>query len=907
MNIDSDGTLKILIARLTPEKTVSLSFSHKFIFDLIKTHFKDKVLLDYFFFPQRRQFAGLKNNGFNGAVSHNHRLALPQFDVIAVSNSFQLELINLFHLISMAKAPFKLKDRLNDETAPLIIAGGVNTPSIACMCGSIDYETGPFDDGSSSLIDLVFMGEAECNLIKFIQTLLDNSRWKTSKPAVIGRAAAEIDGLYYPPGFIHEFETSDPAAGRYLKNITAAALPGADLKPARAAYIQNLDEAHIFNGVIYGDSLNTATVPVEISRGCASMCSFCKEGYTQKPYREKSAAKIIEDCRRLQLNTGVSRFNLYSYNFNDHSCVHDIVEGLAANSLEAEVKSQRVDMALKMPALISYLQASGSASPTFAIEGISARIRNYLSKNLTAAVINKFIDGVFINKPRQLKLFYIITGLETDEDFTEFTDFCSRLIKNRKIHSPSTAVVFSLMPLVQCQKTPLIFAPAPDFARVYEIIDKINKIMGGYDKITVRSSIGRKLYEISAILEYGGREITAALYDLAVNSGAAYYEEIDDKIYNGFIANIKKTGFSFSKFYAEKNAQSFLNSDDRQYGVNKKFLYNAWLNAKKFTDMPRCLRNSTLKCSGCGACGGLTAVYKNTDAAKRDGDFAAKIPGFTSRPKFKIIIPAEINDLSEAPHYEISKLINNAPFNIIDDSFSKLSFDRDKFCGKNYYLIESLSDFKLYINKRRAAFETAAGTGNVTGAEPPGESDYYKSLDFMLECNYIFAEVNIDRRAFAAERPDKSAAALFNRLNPKFKVKDFKADCALLHINEPAGAAAKMPPTLTLTSALTSASTAAGDPGFRCFVNADGLKKRPIMPLIITDNRRFKVYALFKADKQALDIINKARIIDYIKFYEYDVKNPLSACPRCGRVMCAPLAETKSAPPDMCFICAVTA
>lgn len=898
MKTDSTaGALKILIARLTPQKTVSLSFSHKFIFDLINTHFKDKVFVDYFFFPPRRQFVELKNKGFNGAVSHNHKLALPQFDIIAVSNSFQLELINLFHLVSMVKAPFRLKDRFNDKTAPLIIAGGVNTPSIACVNGSIDYETGRYDDGSSSLIDAVFMGEAECGLIKFIKMLLDNPGWKASKQTIIAKAASEISGFYFPPAYIHEFDISDPAAGRYLKNIMPAGAEvsasgvtfpcesgnsNAELKPVRAAYLQNLDEAHIFNGVIYGDSINAATVPVEISRGCASMCSFCKEGYTQKPYREKSAAKIIEDCRRLQISTGISRFNLYSYNFNDHSCVHDIVEGLAANSLEAEVKSQRVDMSLKMPALISYLQASGSASPTFAIEGISERIRNYLSKNLNAAAVNKFIDGVFINKPRQVKLFFIITGLENDDDFAEFNEFGARLIKNRKIHSPSTAVVFSLMPLVQCQKTPLIFAPAPDSARIYEIIDKVNKTMGGYDKITVRSSIGRKLYEISAILEYGGREITAALYDLAVNHGAAYYEEVDDKIYNKFIANIKKTGFSFSKFSSEKDMQSVFNSDDRQYTVNKKFLYNAWLNAKNFKDMPRCLRNSTLKCAGCGACTGEFDAYKNTAADKRDAEFAAKAPGFIRRRRSKIVLPAEIYDLSEAPHLEIAKLIDNEPFDIIEDSFSKLSLDRDKFSGKNYYLIESSSDFKSYFNKRRAGAESAANSGS--SAQPIDELYYYKSLDFMLECNYIFAEVNIDRRAFVAERPDKSAAALFNRFNPKFKLNIFKADCALLRENK-----------------------RAADSDFKCFVNADGLKKRPIMPLIIIDNRALKVYALFKADDQVLDIIEHARIIEYIKFFEYDVKNPLSVCRQCGRVMCAPLDGIKSIPPDMCFICSVTA
>ncbi len=871
-----DRALKILVTRLTPEKTVSLSFSHKFILDLLERRFNKSVFVDYFFFPEYKKFISLKNNKFQGAVSQKAGIDISLFDIIAVSNSFQLELFNLFHLISILKAPFKLKDRLKDEKVPLIIAGGVNTPSIAAVTGAPEGTEGMTDDGSSSLIDAIFMGEAETNLPAFIQTLLNNPDWKKNKYELLGKASQSIAGVYFPPAYIHRFERTGPDGENALAAILAADGKDSQLKPVRSSYIENIDTVHEFNGAIFDDSPNGATVPVEISRGCASMCSFCKEGYTQKPYREKSADEVVKICGRLRDKTGISRFNLYSYNFSDHSHIHEIVKGLAERSMEAEVKSQRADTALKTPKLLSYLQSIGSASPTFAIEGISGRLRSYLSKNLDQATINSFADSVFMTKPRQIKLFFIITGLENESDLAEFNDFFTRLVKNRKNFSPSTSIVISLMPLVPCQKTPLMFAPAPDGERVYKIIDKISKTAGGCEKTVVRSSIGRKLYEITAIMEYGGREITRCLYDLAINGGFVYYEDIDDKAYNRFIQSVKKAGFAFSKFYGEKDMKTVFNSDDREYGVTKIFLYKAWISAKNFKDMPRCLRNSADKCCGCGACCGETAVYKNAGAEKNDRDFNIKRDSGAN--KKRSVLSVFIGDKIDIPHGLISPLMNGSPFKILEDSISKLSLNPNSFYGKNYYLIEcpegSAKPSKMPDKNKKAAGGEALTLNN------PAVNDY-KSFDFLLEYNYIFARVNFDPRFFKPGDTGKSAATLFSRLNPKFKPAKFKSDCTYFKENRRASGAA----------------------GFTCLTNADGLKKRPAMPVILIDNETSSIYALFKLDKEILDIIAWAEILEYVKFYDYNVKDTQTICGKCGRVMSHTPETFKSFSSSACFVC----
>ncbi|HBC76488.1 MAG TPA: hypothetical protein DC017_16875, partial [Candidatus Wallbacteria bacterium] len=92
--------------------------------------------------------------------------------------------------------------------------------------------------------------------------------------------------------------------------------------------------------------------------------------------------------------------------------------------------------------------------------------------------------------------------------------------------------------------------------------------------------------------------------------------------------------------------------------------------------------------------------------------------------------------------------------------------------------------------------------------------------------------------------------------------------------------------------------------------NGDGLKKRPAMPLILTDNIQKKLYCILKIDKQLFSMIDEAEIIDFVKFHDYDVKNASTVCGACGRVMSeafsAACSDGSSADSGRCFICAVS-
>ena len=75
------------------------------------------------------------------------------------------------------------------------------------------------------------------------------------------------------------------------------------------------------------------------------------------------------------------------------------------------------------------------------------------------------------------------------------------------------------------------------------------------------------------------------------------------------------------------------------------------------------------------------------------------------------------------------------------------------------------------------------------------------------------------------------------------------------------------------------------------------------MPVILIDNETSAIYALFKLDKEILDIIAGAEILEYVKFYDYNVKDPQTICGKCGRVMSHTPETFKSFSSSACFVC----
>ena len=858
----SEKPLKILVARLSPESSVGLSFSHTLIEKILTGNFGEKVVTDLFFFPENNEFAGLRSRNAR-LVSKRNSVPLRDFDIIAVSNSVPMEVLNIYNILSMSGIALKSSERSSDPDSPLVIIGGINTPSISCVTGDPD---GPskdpaasgrfFDDGSGSAVDAIFMGEAEASLPDFIKLILSDPDWKSKKHDILKTASETISGIYFPAEYIHKFECIDEAGRREMILRSIEKKDGGKLSPVPAAIIKNIDALPPFSEPVSEEEAGSASVPVEITRGCASMCSFCKEGYTQKPYREKSKESIISCATAARQSSGIGLINLYSYNFNDHSNIHGIVESLIERGMVPRVKSQRIDRSVLMPNLIKTLFSMGSASPTFAVEGVSKRIRAYLSKNIDDKTLSAFSETVFISKPRQLKLFFIATGLENESDLKELSSMMSNLLNRRREHSPATQVVVSLMPIVNPQKTPLMFAPCEKAEKLFTIMKRISQMFASYERVVVRNSINPGVHEITQILEAGGRELSRALHEMTVREGFAFYDGAPDKLLEKFIKSVEKYGFSFSAMRREKNEGDVLASDDREYGIKRGFLYGAWVSAKKFENIEKCLRNGTVKCQGCGACENEISAYENINAASMDKKFASARASLLSQiPPVRVVCRAETDDGSRTPFGRISKILNGKTFQTADDAISKTGLTREKFYGKNFFLLNVFFAGEKDINEMKDVVNT-------------------KSLDFLAECNYLFLRAILSKKIFKARPEGVNKAAVEN---------------VFLQMN-----AGKCKPASAVIK---------GAGNNICLLNSDGLKKHVNLPFIMYDPSGGCFYMIAKNTPEVLSAVEKAKILEYIKISEYNLKSSGSCCPQCGRVFSASLPLAGEKDYEYCFMC----
>jgi len=94
-------------------------------------------------------------------------------------------------------------------------------------------------------------------------------------------------------------------------------------------------------------------------------------------------------------------------------------------------KSQRIDIIAMRPELLDLEMLSGKRTFTFGVEGINDRMRRFLHKKPPEQDILISLEHIYSRKPRQIKLFFIITGLENENDCREFKDFIMKL-KNFK-------------------------------------------------------------------------------------------------------------------------------------------------------------------------------------------------------------------------------------------------------------------------------------------------------------------------------------------------------------------------------------------------------------------------------------------------------------------------------------------
>jgi len=555
-----EASSRILIIRLSPWRDVDRSQAHLFLFSEARSALP-WAFIDFSFFPDRadRDLLARAANGGGGAAAPfffgiASGRSVADFDLVLVSNAFGLELVNLPWLFSTAGLPFRASARRDLARCPIFVLGGSN----ASGTGAIVRENG------DSFMDGIFFGEGEGAAGRLCAILAEG---EGGRDARLARATGEIEGFW------------------------ASSLPGRPtaIRRLRASPPPLVDPPNL-------NSENSGTVRLQISAGCPGLCSFCFEGWDRRPYRELPEGEILTAARELKRNTGADSLEVYSFNFNTHERIASLIFELGRIFRRVNLMSQRLDILANVPGLLEAELAGDKRSFTLGVEGISRRMRAYYRKGIDDDELERLTSLLVRPGIKELKLFYIISGLEDADDLAEFSAFARRLEEVRRERAQGLRILASAGYLVRLPRTPLQYAPlCLDRARL-EGIAKAMAAACDANGLEFRLAADFGEYATDQLLGLAGGALADWL-ESGPGAGFTYDGTLSRGAWPSLADFAKARGLMDEAFLGEKGEGwrpplAFLADDDV-------VLRHEYLEAKSRHDRQACLGEG---CRGCGAC-----------------------------------------------------------------------------------------------------------------------------------------------------------------------------------------------------------------------------------------------------------------------------------------------------------------
>ncbi len=353
-------------------------------------------------------------NWFQTFYSVENQVPLQQTKIWLFSLQFENNVLNIADMLNKFKIPLRASERKNFH--PLIIIGG---PVTLFNHRLVD-----------EIADFVFVGDLECSLEIFSKALLNDSKNE------IEMALLEVEQIYSKKHGKLVFKN---------KNCYEKIPVGQFITPY----------SHFSNRLL-----------IEIGRGCIRRCAFCVTSYTKKPVH---FAKI-KDVESIIKKYGEYELGIISATITDYPFLDELLELIKVNNVKCSFSSMRAD---KMnDKLFEVLKISGNKSFTIAPEGISQRIRDFLLKDLSEIQLKNTLELGIKNGFEDVKMYFILTGKESEEDFEEFQAFLEflRSIGYKKI-------TFSFNPLVPKPLTPLQKEKFMEKSEYESLTKKIKKMV----------------------------------------------------------------------------------------------------------------------------------------------------------------------------------------------------------------------------------------------------------------------------------------------------------------------------------------------------------------------------------------------------------------------------------------------
>jgi radical SAM superfamily enzyme YgiQ (UPF0313 family) len=459
----------------------------------------EDVVCERVFLPPRQELQDQRAAGLK-LVTIESQTPVRDFDVFALSVSFEWDYPNVLTLLRLAGMPVYAAERQAGRD-PLVVLGGavtfVNPEPLALFA------------------DVIAAGEGE----ELVPTLVQRIREATGRESLL-QSLGQDRGFYVPSAWTPEY-----AADGTLRGMTGDPTRGgaSPVKKAAVRTTDLLDPPH--TQIFTPDTEFGSRFLIEVVRGCANLCRFCWAGYNYLPVRAFDTGRILALAEKARAHA--NRVGLVSIALCDHPDIDLILERMAGMGYSISPASLRLDDLTE--SIVRRLVTSGERGVTIAPEAGSDRLRRVINKTFTNEEILDKANLLFANGVENLKLYFMI-GLptETDEDLVAMRDLTAQL-RGIMLHHGRTRgrigrIVASVNPLIPKPGTAYQWMPMEDPAITDRKAKRLKKLVADLDNVyfTVKSE-RHSFYQ--ALMSLGDRRV-APVIDVVERNGGNWREAV---------------------------------------------------------------------------------------------------------------------------------------------------------------------------------------------------------------------------------------------------------------------------------------------------------------------------------------------------------------------------------------------
>jgi radical SAM superfamily enzyme YgiQ (UPF0313 family) len=616
-NTFDTAELKVLLCRLSCNSNTRGSQTIPLLYQIL-TESTTGVFIDRSYLPPRGDLMLFEKHHVPLYFGVSSKEPARNFDIVGISNAIVMEAVNLPRMLYSSGIPLMFSERMKDETCPLILLGGCNVRNSESLCGDISEAP---HTGTGGFIDAAVVGAGEVSfpaIVEFVKGA--KKRGLTKKEILLELAASNtIDGLYLPWAYeeirdgknLVKIRPKAEYVGVVPEKILSASIRVEDHKPLTKDFIS-------YSG-------QNGCSDLEISRGCGvGSCTFCQEGMTERPYNQRSFDKLKEYYLEARVYEAASTAGCYSFNWSSHTQIYELLRFLYKNFGNVNLISNRIDMINDNKELLKISHHVGNKHWTTGIEGFSDRLRSALHKNAPEATILKAIEDAMRVGFVSIKLFFICTGKETEEDLDECCLMLRKIAKLQVETGQTCYVSMSVTPLFSMSHTPVQWQPVilgltPDMKSLRKVVDTCHELHFGF-----RTAQKQAVVSILNTIEQGDRRLTGILAKSSIVDDFTFYGKTSDKAKGKWTAHLKAKGLEWVDYLGAKAKDYVFPWDHISFGVSKEWLWKRFQMFERYEEDISCMGHRKVcedkgelilddkgvpkwdlilgKCEGCKAC-----------------------------------------------------------------------------------------------------------------------------------------------------------------------------------------------------------------------------------------------------------------------------------------------------------------